>query len=240
MPESFLKHISYKQGKMQGAIANMNRYYDEMTDFIRQYIVETTVEWAKLVVSHPKTTLVIVETTPIVDDMGNSYTGESEPIRITTFFFEKETYILDQLICPTISKDVKGTEYHGLSWSDVREYPRFDEVLPRIEEHLKDRVVIIFNADWARQALSTVSRSDIFKDALCLHNKAKEYYGQFYELSLQTVLEYQGINKTRDQLKDSRERILMLAQVVRNLAAGMKKVEPEPEPEETDLDEHPF
>ena len=64
-------------------------------------------------------------------------------------------------------------------------------------------------------------------DAFCLHNKCKEYYGEFYDLSLEKVLSYQRIDKKREELKDSRERILMLAQVMRNLAVGMTKQPPQ-------------
>jgi len=79
--------------------------------------------------------------------------------------------------------------------------------------------------------------------AFCLHNRCKEFYGEFYNLSLERVLSYQGIDRKREQLTDSRERALMLVQVVRNLAVGMAKVVEESDPGDDslgDLDEHPF
>lgn len=88
--------------------------------------------------------------------------------------------------------------------------------------------------------------------AFCLHNRAKEFYSQFYELSFEKVLSYQGIDRKREQLTDSRERALMLVHVVRNLSIGMEKQVREPESESAadsffsdddalgDLDAHPF
>jgi len=86
--------------------------------------------------------------------------------------------------------------------------------------------------------LQSVGQPYALEGVYCLHNKCKEYYGEFYDLSLEKVLAYQGIDKKRDELKDSQDRLLMLAQVVRNLAAGMTK-QTQTEELETLVD-HPF
>lgn len=232
MSDSLLRDINREQSKMQATIANFNRHYEDLEEYVRQYIEQTTIEWAKLVLDHPKSLLLIVETT-------RTDGGENEPIRLTTLpLAGGETW--NQLLHPTYSQDVTGSEYHGLTMDDLKDKPRIAEAWPDIAKTLADRHIIIFNADFACDALRSVCQTHLLDDAYCLHNKCKEYYGEFYGLSLEKIIGYQGIEKKREDLKDSRERIQMLAQVIRNLAAGMKKHLQEPEEFEDSLDDHPF
>ncbi len=130
--------------------------------------------------------------------------------------------------------------------ADLEEKPRFVDVWPKIAEALEGCHLVIFGADWARSALRSVHRGGVLDNAFCLHNKCREYYNEFYDLSLEKILIYQGIDKKRDELKDSRDRLLMLAQVVRNLAAGKEKQSQESEhflftdDGLSDLEDHPF
>jgi DNA polymerase III epsilon subunit-like protein len=243
--DSVLRDLERERSKMQSDVENLNRHYGKLVGFVRQYLTQTTVEWAKLVVSHPKTLLLVVETSRIVDESGYSYGVESEPIRFTGLALASGE-IWDQLLHPTHSRQVLGAEYHGLTMVDVEAQPRLADVWSSIAERLEDRPVILFGADWTRQALRSVdpTYAHALDSAFCLHNKCKEYYGEFYELSLEKVLGYQGIDKKRDELKDSRDRLLMLVQVMNNLAVGMEKQTQDPETSEDnsleDLDDHPF
>lgn len=238
--DSVLRDINREQEGMQAAIEKLNSRYANMTGYVRQYINQTTIEWAKLVVSHPKALLLVVETTRILDEAGYAAGNESEPIRLTGL--EMVTgEMWDQLIQPTHSKVVQGVEYHGLTLADLEGQPRLTEFLPRNTAMLKHSHIIIFGADYARQAVQSVYPTPVLDNAFCLHNKVKEYYGEFYELSLEKVLGYQGIDKKRSDLTDSRDRIQALAKVVRNLAAGMPKQAQEPESDNLDdLGDHPF
>lgn len=232
MPDSILRDLNREQSKIQATIANFNHHYGDLEGYVRQYVEQTTIEWAKLVLDHPKSLLLIVETS-LTDG------GDNEPIRFTGLPLAGDE-IWDQLIHPTLSKDVYWTEHHGLTMSDMENQPSIAEAWSDIEKVLADRHIIIFGADYARNTLRTMCRTRLLDDAYCLHNKAKEYYGEFYELSLRTVMSYQGIDKKREDLKDSRERVLVLAQVVRNLSTGMKKQVQESEEHDDSLDEHPF
>jgi DNA polymerase III epsilon subunit-like protein len=236
--DSILRDIDREQGKMWADVDNLHRHYEQMAGYVRQHLVQSTIEWAKLIVSHPQALLLVVETTPILDENGYVVAREYEPIRLTGLELVNGE-VWDQLIHPTHSKAVQGTEYHGLTMAELGSMPRLTEFLPRNTAMLKHRHIIIFNADFARQAIQSVYTTPVLDNAFCLHNKVKEYYGEFYELSLEKVLSYQGIDKKRDELKDSRERIQMLAQVIRNLAAGITKQEPESKDTDS-LDEHPF
>jgi hypothetical protein len=239
--DSVLRDLDREQAKMQTDVNNLNRHYEKLTGFVRDYIVSTTIEWAKLIASHPKALLLLVETTRILDESGYASSGESEPIRFTTLQFANGE-IWDQLLYPTWSKEVQGAEYHGLTLAELQGKPTIKEAWPSITETLEGRQVVIFGADWARRSISTIYPTHALKDAYCLHNKAKEYYGEFYELSLEKILGYQGIDKKREELKDSRDRLVVLAQVVNNLAAGMAKQPQEPETLNglEDLSDHPF
>ena len=238
--DSVLRDLERERSKMQSDVDNLNRHYEKLAGFVRDYIVSTTIEWAKLVASHPKAILLLVETSRILDETGYASSGESEPIRFTTLQLANGE-VWDQLIYPTFSRQVHGTEYHGLTLADLQGKPTISEAWPTIMEALESNQVIIFGADWARRAIQTVYHTHALNDAYCLHNKAKEYYGEFYELSLEKILGYQGIDKKREELKDSRDRLAMLAQIVNNLAAGMKKQSQEPESSDLDdLDDHPF
>jgi len=238
--DSVLRDIEREKSKMQADVANLFRHHEKLQNYVRQYIEQTTVEWAKLVTSHPGALLLVVEMTRVVDENGSTY-GESEPIRFTIKHLASGE-MWDQLLHPTHSCEVRGAEYHGLAMADLREKPRISQAWPEIVEALAGHHVIIFGADYVRQALRTVYQTHLLDDAFCLHNKCKEYYGEFYELSLEKVLAYQGIDKKREELRDSRDRLLMLAQVLNNIAAGMtKKQSQEPEILDTDdLDSHPF
>jgi DNA polymerase III epsilon subunit-like protein len=244
--DSVLRDINREQSKMQADVDNLHRHYEKLMGYVRQYVEQTTVEWAKLVASHQKTLLLVVETTRIVDETGYSYGGESEPIRFTGLLTSGE--IWDQLLHPTHSKAVLGAEYHGLQWSDLEGKPTISEAWPNIEKMLEDHHVVIYGADYASKSLQSVFPTHVLSSAYCLHNKCKEYYGEFYELSLEKVLSYQAIDKKRGQLTNSRDRVLMLAQVLHNLAANVKKQD-ENAPEAaiaasdamlSDLDDHPF
>jgi hypothetical protein len=243
--DSVLRDIEREKGKMQAAIDNLHRHYDKLHNYVSQYIQQTTTEWARLVASHPKALLLVVETTRIVDEAGYATTGDSEPIRLTTLSLA-DGEIWDQLIRPTYSRQVSGSEYHGLTMTDLTNTPCIDETWENIVARLEDRHIILFGADWARNALRAVKQTHALDGATCLHNKAKEYYGEFYELPLEKILAYQGIDKKREDLRDSRERILMLHQVICNLATGMAKQTPESETTVDlgdgmrDLEDHPF
>jgi len=235
--ESVLRDLEREKSKMQTDVDNLYRHYEKLQGYVRQYIESTTIEWAKLVASHPKAILLVVETIRILDETGYASSGESEPIRFTTLSLASGE-MWDQLIYPTFSRQVQGAEYHGLTLAELEGKPTISEAWPTIAETLESRQVIIFGAEWARRAIQTVYPTHALDGAYCLHNKAKEFYGEFYELSLQKILTYQGIDRQREQLRDSRDRLLMLAQVITNFAAGMAK-QPQ-EPEASDLLDHPF
>ncbi|SRR6266700_3245138 len=239
--DSVLRDINREKSKMEDDVANLNRHYEKLRGYVYEHLKQTTVEWARLVVDHPKALALIVETSPIVDENGYASSGGHEPIRFTACRFTDSTILLDQLLHPTHSREVGGAEYHGLTVFDVVDKPRLADVWPTIQEVLENRHLIIFGADWARGALRSVLYASMLDNAFCLQNRCKEYYNQFYDLSLEAVLGYQGIDKKREQLRDSRDRVLMLVQVVRNLAAGMAKQVQESEGDTLDdLDEHPF
>jgi DNA polymerase III epsilon subunit-like protein len=245
--ESLLRDLDREAGKMQADVEKLHRHYENWQLYVRQYIQQTTVEWAKLVLSHPLSLLLIVETTPIVGKDGCATTTEHEPIRLTAFSLFTGKIIYDQLIHPSLSQGVKGHDHHGLLASDLVDQPRLAEAWTHITELLEGHPVIIFGADWACEAISTVVQTHVLDGAFCLHGKSKEFYGEFYELSLEKICSYQGIDKRRDQLKDSRERVLVLAQVLHNLAQGMPKQVQETQSTESmlddeplDLDSHPF
>lgn len=238
--DSVLRDLHREQAKMQGDISNLSRHYENMRDYVRQYLEATTIEWAKLVADHPKALLLVVETTHIVDENGYYTSSDSEPIRLTTFSRVRGE-IWDQKIQPTYSKGVQGTEYHGLVLADLLDKPRLADIWPEIVERLDGKHLIIFGANWARLAMRTVQPAHLpaLDNAACLHNKCKEYYDEFYEISLEKVLSYQGIDKPRTELRDSRERVVMLDQVIRNLATGMTKQD-RSDDDLSDLDERPF
>jgi DNA polymerase III epsilon subunit-like protein len=253
--DSVLRDMNRERSKMQSDIDNLNRHYENLHGYVQQYIRQTTVEWAKLVVDHPKTLLLVVETTRIVDERGYATSGENEPIRFTVKPLASGE-IWDQLLSPHYSKAVQGTDYHGLTMADLVNKPRLVDAWPKIAEMLQDHHVIIFGADWSRKALQTVGYPFVLDSAFCLHNKCKEYYGEYYDLSLEKVLTYQGIDKKRDELKNSRDRIVMLESLIHNLAKGMTKQFPRQETNNlesdflglvgadgedlSDLDAHPF
>lgn len=236
--DSLFGKIDYVRGKMQSDIDRLFRHHDEQVEFIKQHIRQATIDWARTTIDNPKTLLVILETTPIVNEYG-SVLQDHEPIRFTSFDpVTGELY--DQLFAPTSSKEVRGAEYHGLTLADVGGKPLLKDVWDAIIKIMEGRHIIIFGADWARRSLQHMPHAYVLKKAMCLHNKCKEYYAEFYRLGLTEILAYQGIDKTREDFKDSRERIVMYKQILSNLAAGMEKQTPAQEKGLDDLPDHPF
>src|SRR5690349_6243422 len=120
--ESLLRDIDREQSKMWGDVENLHRHYEKLIGFVRRYIEQATMEWARLVANHPKALLLVVETTRVVDENGYSYGGESEPIRLTTLSLANGE-MWDQLLSPTLSKGVQGAEYHGLTQAALEAQP---------------------------------------------------------------------------------------------------------------------
>jgi DNA polymerase III epsilon subunit-like protein len=238
--DSLLRDINRERQKMQSDVEKLSRHYEQLQTYVSQYVQQTTIEWAKLIVDHPKATLLIVETTRILNESGFSTSGDNEPIRLTTLALASGE-IWDLLLYPSRSQDVGGTEYHGLAKADLEDRLVISEAWPEIAGQLENRHIIVFGADHARDAIRTVYPTHVLDGAACLHNRCKEFYGEFYELSLERILGYQNIDRKREDMKDSRERVLVLAEVMRNLAVGMTKRLPEEEDSDLDdLDAHPF
>jgi hypothetical protein len=257
--DSILRDINREEEKTKKDVENFHYHYEKLRGYVYQHTKQTTIEWAKLVIDHPGAIVLIVETTQILDESGYSSGGYIEPIRFTMLSLAREE-VWDYLVRPTYSKRVSGTEYHGLTMADVQEKWLLADAWSEIEELLKDKHIIIYGADWARTALRGTRYEHTLDGAYCLHNKCKEYYNEFYELSLEKVLSYQGIERRRDELKDSWDRAVMLREVIRNLANALPKQSQErfeldlpeglPEMGEgvsngglgdlEDLDEHPF
>lgn len=233
----FLRDINREQAKMKTDVESLTRHYGQLESFLYGYIRQSVIEWARLIETHQKAVLLIVETTQIVDANGHGLSSHNEPIRFTTRQLATGE-VWDQLIHPTHSEGIAGTEYHGLSWFDVLDQPKISDAWGNIAEHLADRQVVIFNAQWARDSVKTTYPTRFLDSAFCLQNKAREYYNEYYGLSLAKVLEYQGIDKKREDLRAAPARVVMLDLVLHNLAAGMEK---KPEPAVLDdLDDHPF
>ena len=108
--ESVLRDIERERSKIQTDVENLFRHYEKLAGFVRQHLEQTTIEWAKLVASHPKALLLVVETARILDETGYASSGESEPIRFTTLSLASGE-MWDQLIYPTFSRQVQGAEY---------------------------------------------------------------------------------------------------------------------------------
>lgn len=244
-----LKDIGREKGKLDGDvqqfIQQFSYHYAKLSAFVENLIVDSVVEWAQLIASHQDATLVIIETTKAYGQHGHLL-GD-EPIRLTTLDLVSKT-LHDYLFRPETAKEITSTAYNGITMEDLIGQPLFKDAWPGLKEQLADRLVIVFGLDYAKKAIWLDHTP--FKRAFCLHNKTKEFYGEFYGLSLETVLSYQGINKTREELKESTERIYYLAQVIEKLAEGKPKVQVPAAPatgesddilgELGDLSEHPF
>lgn len=173
--DSLLRDLNREQQKMQADVANLSRHYENLHGYVRQYLEASIIEWAKLIVDHPRAILLVVETTRIVHEDGYSTSGDSEPIRLTTLSLTNGE-IWDQKIQPTYSKRVDGTEYHGIMLPDLLDKPRLSDIWTDLVERLDGKHIIVFGADWARQAVRAVFPTHLLDNTFCLHNKAKEYW----------------------------------------------------------------
>jgi hypothetical protein len=240
--DSLLRDLNREHYKMQRDMIALDLHYKNLETYLYQYVKNSVVEWAKLILNHPKASLLIIETTPIYDYNGYA-NGDNEPIRFTGMSLVGNQK-WDLLVKPTHSKQIGGTQHHGLTMKDVAPYLTLAECWHEIAYQLSGQHVVMFSPDWAISALRSVHVADkpytFLGNAFNLHNKCKEFYNEFYDLSLETILRYQGIDKQRSQLQNSIDRIKVLAQIVENLANDLAKVQEPESTEDDDLEGHPF
>lgn len=72
---------------------------------------------------------------------------DAEIVEIAVIHCTKET-LLDTFIKPTISIPAEAAEIHGITDEIVADAPTFPEVYPRIVEVLKDKQILIYNAEF--------------------------------------------------------------------------------------------
>ena len=90
---------------MQSDIDNMNRHFEKLAGYVHQHVEQAAVEWARLVATHPKALLLVMETTRVTDESGYATAGDSEPIRLTLLPLVAGN-VWDQLLHPTYSHTV--------------------------------------------------------------------------------------------------------------------------------------
>ena len=90
--------------------------------------------------------------------------------------------ILDSLIKPTIPIPQEVTNIHGIADNMVKNAPTFPEIYPQIVESLKDKQVLIYNADFDISILAYCCRLHEL-ELLKLRKRSDclmEWYAQFY------------------------------------------------------------
>ena len=75
--------------------------------------------------------------------------------------------LFDKLIKPTISIPLDATAIHGISNEDVANAPSFADVLPDIQTILKNRKLVIYNANYDMR---------MFKQSARAHNLIFNYF----------------------------------------------------------------
>jgi hypothetical protein len=236
--DHFLKEMMRESEKMRQDAESIQRHYEKLVGYVKQSTQANTIEWAKLILMYPGTHLLIVDTTPLIDEYGAVYSLQGEPIRLTAYNLRDQAIVIDQQVAPVFSKAIRGFEYHGLK--DTWDMPRLADIIDQVTSILDGAPVVVFGLEFAQRALQMVStRRRILDNGHCLHTRCRDYYWEFYYLGLDQVLQYQGINKRRSELTDSRERVKVLAEVLSNLAKGLPKQDP-PAPKKDLADDEPF
>lgn len=245
-----IMNLVYRLDKLDDDIARLQRHLQDVVDAAKDFSRSNAIEWARLAVTHPYAVLLIIETTHIVRKQPvYQVLAEIEPIRFTTLNLSNGE-LFDQKVRPTLSEEITETGLHGLTMDNLEDKHLLGYYWSEIESHLLNRQVIIFGKEHAESALDhAMLQHDIIKDAFDFHSICQGYYTQFYDLSLERVLAYQGIDKKRHELKDSVERIRYLEKVLRNISIRLERHsiqyegysdDPFVTDEESSLDEHPF
>ena len=93
------------------------------------------------------------------------------------------TTLLDVLVKPTIAISQGASAIHHITDSDVETAPMFDDILPRVLEVVKDRILVIYNRAYDLRMIEQAARAvsinldDIgYESAHC----AMELFAQFY------------------------------------------------------------
>lgn len=67
--------------------------------------------------------------------------------------------LLDTLLSPTVPVSTGAIEVHGIQDADLIRSPSFPDILPRLAAILRDRLVVIYNADFDIAMLEQTARA---------------------------------------------------------------------------------
>lgn len=92
--------------------------------------------------------------------------------------------LLNTLIKPTIPIPLAATEIHGISNEDTANAPSLADVLPEILAILKDRTIIIYNANYDLRLLKQSAKAhnltvDLSEKVYCAMEMYAEFYGDW-------------------------------------------------------------
>lgn len=110
---------------------------------------DNAINWAKEVLSSPDYLILDTETT------GLSLSDEIVQIGIINL---KGEILMDSLIKPSITIPPKASEIHGITDDMVKNAPTFSDVYTQIDNILKEKEIIIYNANFDIKMLGEACR----------------------------------------------------------------------------------
>ncbi len=150
------------------------------------------VQWAKTLMNHPFL---------ILDTETTGLRSWDQIVEIAVID-EIGDVLLNTLINPEISIPVGVTSIHGITNEMVQDKPRFQDILPELEDILNGMPVVIYNATFDKRFLAhgglTVEDYE-FQCAMLMYAKFfgvwSDYYNNWKRQSLQKACHYCGIQR---------------------------------------------
>ncbi len=144
----------------------------------RQYYLDrnNAIKWAKEVLQSSDYVILDTETTGL--------DSEAEIVQIGIINIKGEV-LLNSLVKPSISIPKEVVNIHGITDDMVADAPNFWDIYPKIEEALKYKDVIIYNAEFDRRILDyCCDKSNRFhlslrKRSHCAMEKYASFYGEW-------------------------------------------------------------
>jgi DNA polymerase-3 subunit epsilon len=149
------------------------QYRKENRSYYKQRLPDknNSIEWARNVLTD-KDNYVILDT-----ETTGLYKAEVVQIGVINI---KGEILLSSLIKPTISIPSEASNIHGIIDDRVTNAPNFPEIYFKIVEVLKDKIVLIYNAEFDTRIISYCCQLHNLKELNIESDCIMEWYAQYY------------------------------------------------------------
>jgi DNA polymerase-3 subunit epsilon len=199
-----------KEQRYKAWLRHNEEYYSDRNNAIK---------WAKEILEHPLNYVILDTETTGLD-------SEAEVVQIGVINIKGEV-LLNSLVKPSISIPKEVVDIHGITDDMVADAPNFWDIYPKIEEALKWKKIIIYNADFDRRILdyccekSNRFRLSLRKRSHCAMEKYAYFYGEWSDYY--DDYKYQSLNGGHNAIADCLEVLRLINKMANSKIYTMRE-----------------